>query len=163
MVNPTISYRHPSLEDGAPAYELIKASPPLDVNSQYYYHIVCSDFSETCVIAEWDGELVGFISAYLKPKNTSTLFVWQVVVAEVVRGRGLASNMLGWLTKQKKCRQISCLETTISPSNRASQNLFKRFASENNAACNTFSFLDVSHFDGDSHEDEVLYKISPLT
>ena len=156
------SFRHPEFADGAGVYQLVKSSPPLDVNSQYYYHIICSDFRDTCVVAEIDGQIAGFLSAYLKPCDPDCLFVWQVVVAESARGRGLASDMLEWLFKQPKCTHIKCLETTISPSNQASQKLFRRFAEKHGAECLTFPFLDVSHFGDSGHEDEILFRITPL-
>ena len=162
MNQPHIRFRHPEFEDGAAVYQLIKSSPPLDVNSQYYYHILCSDFCDTCVIAEIDNRIAGFLSAYLKPRDENCLFVWQVVVSGEARGRGLASNMLEWLFKQPKCTHIKCLETTISPSNQASQRLFRRFAEMRGAECLTSPFLDVSHFGEDIHEDEILFRISPL-
>jgi diaminobutyrate acetyltransferase len=159
-----MTFRHPSLNDGAEVFQLIKDCPPLDVNSQYYYHIICDDFSETSVVAELDHQIVGFISGYLKPKKTDHLFIWQVAVSEKARGKKLASNMLEWLTKQSRCNDINVLETTISPSNLASQNLFLRFAETHNASVETSTYLDASHFGSDpnSHEDEVLYQISPL-
>jgi L-2,4-diaminobutyric acid acetyltransferase len=157
-----ISYRHPTLEDGSAVYSLIKSCPPLDINSQYYYHIICSDFSQTCVVAEYDKKIIGFLSAYLKPEQADCLFAWQMAVATEARGRKVALNMLEWLTKQSKCTNVNTLETTISPSNQASQNIFKLFAKQHNANCQTFTFLEASHFDYNSHEDEILYKISPL-
>lgn len=159
-----IIFRHPRLDDGAEVFQLIKDCPPLDVNSQYYYHIICDDFSDTSVLAELDNEIVGFISGYIKPKKTDHLFIWQVAVSEKARGKKLASTMLEWITKQSGCNDINVLETTISPSNLASQNLFLRFAEKRNASVHTSVYLDASHFgnDPDAHEDEVLYQISPL-
>lgn len=157
-----ISFRNPELEDGKNIYKLIKSCPPLDVNSQYYYHIICHDFRETCVIAEIEGQIVGFISGYIKPEKPNCLFVWQVAVSKKVRGGNLATNMLNWLTKRPKCHNINSLETTISPSNQASQKLFKRFAKSKNAVCRTLPFLNASHFGVNDHEEEILYKISPL-
>jgi diaminobutyrate acetyltransferase len=156
-----ITFRHPCLDDGAEIFQLIKDCPPLDVNSQYYYHIICDDFSETSVVAELDGQIVGFISGYLKPQKTNHLFIWQVAVSEKARGKKLASTMLEWITKQSRCNDITVLETTISPSNLASQNLFLRFAEKRDASVNTSVYLDASHFGSDlnSHEDEILYRI----
>ncbi|NEO10453.1 MULTISPECIES: diaminobutyrate acetyltransferase [unclassified Moorena] len=157
-----ITYRHPRLEDGLEVYHLIKKCPPLDVNSQYYYYLICSDFKNTCVVAEYEQKIIGFISGYLKPENSKCLFIWQVAVAEKARGRKVATNMLKWLTKQPNFSDIQSLETTISPANKLSQNLFMGFAEENKANCQTNSFLDVYHFDTESHAPEILYKIFPL-
>jgi len=158
-----IHYCHPIRQDGRAVYKLIQTCPPLDLNSQYYYHIICHDFSQTCVIAKQHNEIIGFVSAYLKPNNKTSLFVWQVAVSEQARGHGLASHMLAWLTQQPSCKTINSLETTISPSNQASQKLFQRFATKHNSTLQTFPFLDASQFGNELHEDEILYRISPLT
>lgn len=160
LLNPR--FKHPLLAEGSQVYALIKSCPPLDVNSQYYYHILCRDFRQTCVIAEIEATVVGFISAYRKPENPNCLFIWQVAVAEAARGQKLASTMLQWLIEQPACRAIQTIETTISPSNQASQRLFKRFAIAQQAVCTTSPFLTASDFGDSSHEEEILYQISPL-
>ena len=157
-----ITYRNPIIEDGSEIYELIKSCPPLDVNSQYFYHIICHDFKKSCVIAEINQQVVGFVSGYIKPEDPCCLFVWQVAVSKKARGSNLATNMLTWLTKQPKCYNINSLEATVSPSNQASQKLFKRFAKSNNAICRTLPFLNASHFGVNDHEEEILFKISSL-
>jgi len=162
MKTSEINYRHPTLDDGANIYRLVKSCPPLDVNSQYYYYILCKDFNNTCVIAEYKRAALGFVSAYLRPKQPHCLFVWQVAVAKDTRGMGLASNMLEWLIKQPECCDIQYMEATISSSNKPSQGLFLQFAKDHNANYKTNLFLDESHFDDESHEEEVLYTIYPL-
>jgi diaminobutyrate acetyltransferase len=152
-------YRHPHFEDGLSVYHLIKSCPPLDVNSIYYYYVLCRDFANTSVIAEQDKKIVGFLSAYLKPQAPECLFVWQVAVAESARGQKIASNMLNWLSNQAACSKVNTLETTIYPSNQASQSLFKRFAEHHQASCHTSTFLDISQFGKQAHEAEILFRI----
>ena len=76
-----ILFRPPVIGDGTAIYELIRQSPPLDLNSRYLYLLLCDHFSESCIIAESESRTVGFISAYGHPKKQETLFVWQVAVA----------------------------------------------------------------------------------
>lgn len=162
MQNKKIKYRHPTFNEGLSVFHLIKSCPPLDLNSIYYYYIICRDFSDTCVVAESDQGMVGFISAYRKPQEPSSLFVWQVAVAKTARGHHIASNMLEWLVEQPSCNNIRVLETTISPSNQASQSLFRRFAEKHQAICQTSTFLDISQFGDRAHEAEILFRITPL-
>jgi L-2,4-diaminobutyric acid acetyltransferase len=162
MKSSEINYRHPTLDDGSKIYSLVKSCPPLDVNSQYFYYILCKDFSNTCVVAEYDRNLLGFVSAYLQPEKPQSLFIWQVAVVKNERRKRLALNMLDWLIKQPKCINIQFMETTVSPLNQPSQKLFIRFAKDHNANFQTRLFLDKSNFDNESHEEEILYTISPL-
>ncbi len=157
-----ILFRTPRFNDGLEIFKLIQAAPPLDLNSVYYYYILCRDFPETCVVAESENKVAGFISAYLRPQDPSCLFIWQVAVDRTMRGRHVASDMLEWLFKQPVCKNVTSLETTITPSNEASEKFFKRFADNRQAGCRTSTFLDAAQFGQEGHEAEILYRFSPL-
>ncbi len=154
-----IILRHPVKEDGLTVFNLIKASPPLDLNSSYYYYMMCADFGKSSLLAERNGELLGYISGYTPPEDEGTLFVWQVAVSEAARGKGLAGALLANLVQDWN-GLITTVKTTISPSNKASQALFNGFAEKNNYPISTSEFLSAKDFgSGDEHEDEVLYTI----
>src|SRR5690606_15860277 len=72
---PAIRLRRPRAADGAALFDLIAACPPLDLNSRYCNLLHCTHFADTSVAAERDGVLVGFISGYLPPRRSDTLFV----------------------------------------------------------------------------------------
>ncbi len=83
-------FRVPTRSDGTRVHELIAQCSPLDENSAYCNFLQSTHFKNTCVLAERNGEIVGFISAYRKPDKPKELFIWQVAVHESVRGKGLA-------------------------------------------------------------------------
>ncbi|WP_027389568.1 diaminobutyrate acetyltransferase [Chrysiogenes arsenatis] len=157
----TVHFSPPTLADGAEVYQLIKASPPLDVNSQYCYHIVCEHFAKTSVVARLDGAIVGFISGYTLPQHDDILFIWQVAVSTKARGKQLASRMLQEIIARPRAVTIRFLHTTISPSNIPSQKLFLAFARSANAPMREREFLDARVF-GEGHESEMLYEIGPI-
>jgi len=155
-----IILRHPVKEDGLKVYNLIKASPPLDLNSSYYYYIMCSDFGKSSLLAEQGDKLLGYISGYIPPEDEKTLFIWQVAVSEDARGKGMAGAILANLVQDWN-GLITTVKTTISPSNKASQALFKGFAEKNGYSISTSEYLSASDFGtGDDHESEVLYTIT---
>lgn len=156
-----IHFSVPNLSDGAAVYQLIKASPPLDVNSQYCYHIVCAHFSRTSVVARLNGEVVGFVSGYTLPRHDDILFIWQVAVSANARGKRLALRMLHEIVARPRPVAIRYLHTTISPSNLPSQKLFLSFARSFHAPMREREFLDARVF-GDGHESEMLYEIGPI-
>lgn len=158
----TYHFRSPQLNDGLAVHELIAASPPLDCNTSYAYYLICHDFSETSVVAEEDGKIVGFVSGYRKPKSPEVLFIWQVVVDAGQRGQGLASKMLDWLLAQPQTQDARALQTTIGPSNAASNRLFASLAERRGAGIEKSVFLGEEQFGASGHEEEVLYHISPL-
>ena len=156
-----IELRHPVLEDGKAVHDLITRCPPLDVNSSYNYFLLCSHFRDTCLVAEANGQIVGFLSAYRIPSRPETLFVWQIAVDEKARGLGLAGRLLEQLTQGPSCAGVRHLETTVSPSNLASRRVFARFAEQHQAATRETSFLEAHHFGVEQHEEERLIHIGP--
>ena len=157
-----VMLRKPQSGDEYAIYRLIKQSPPLDLNSIYSYHLLCRHFTDTCVLAEQQGEIVGFISAYLEPNNPHILFVWQVVVACGQRGKGLARMMLNTLLSSPACTNARMLESTVNPSNHASRRLFESFAQQHNCNLKESVFLDEEQFGDEQHEQEILLSVGPL-
>jgi L-2,4-diaminobutyric acid acetyltransferase len=156
-----INLRPPVLEDGKAVHELIKRCPPLDVNSSYNYFLLCSHFRDTCVVAEANDRIVGFLSAYLIPSRPDTLFIWQVAVDKASRGTGLAGRMLEQVADRPVCANVRTLETTISPSNLSSRRVFERFAEKHHTPSHEETFLEASHFGAEAHEEERLIRIGP--
>lgn len=161
MTQDNLIFRQPSLEDGLAIYQLVKASPPLDVNSSYLYFLQASHFADTCVVVEHNQLIVGFLSGYYRPDEPQSLFVWQVAVAESMRGKGLAKRMLQALLAHQKDRQaVTAICCTISPSNKASQALFKSLAQQYNLDLNVTEFIKEAHFGAEGHEAEELYTLT---
>ena len=157
---PNLHYRRPRLEDGLKIYQLIEQSPPLDLNSSYLYFLQSSHFADSCVLAEQDGELLGFVSGYLRPDKPSELFVWQMVVAQSGRGKGIAKGLIKQLLKQVIASSPTSLQSmscTISPSNLASQGVFKSLTKSFGLILSTQPFLTEAHFSGQEHEAEDYY------
>ena len=162
MDESSIQFRHPQLADGLALYELVKACPPLDLNSSYLYFLQASHFAETCLLAEQNGEIVGFVSAYLRPDSAQDLFIWQVAVASQARGKGLGRQLVSQLiatqiTKGQPLKSVSC---TISPSNLASQGLFKSLAEQHRLLMECQPFIATEQFGSQGHEAEDVYTLS---
>lgn len=146
-------------------WRLVKETGVLDLNSVYAYLLVAEHFGPTSVVAEIDGEIVGFVSAYCPPHKPETVFVWQVGVAEAGRGCGLATRMLFDIVERPACRErgVRYLDTTIGPSNEASQALFRGFARKLGVEVTETELFGSEHFpDPESHEPEILFRIGPF-
>jgi len=128
----TITLRHPDSRDAGSVWRLVRACAALDDNSLYCNLLQCDHFSETCVVAERepDGEVVGWVSAYVPPDEPGVLFVWQVGVHPDARGMGLARRMLRSLIARDACAEIRQLQATITADNGASWALFSSLARE---------------------------------
>jgi len=155
-------FREPCIEDGPYIHNLVERSKPLDLNSLYSYLLLTDHFRDTCIIAQREGHIVGFISAYVHPSRKDTLFVWQVAVDSQERGKGVAGKMLDKLLQRSGLKNVSCLETTVNPSNRMSRSLFESFAKKMNAPCNTSVLFPEELFGEGHHEAEILFRIGPF-
>ncbi|MEO6698800.1 MAG: diaminobutyrate acetyltransferase [Paraperlucidibaca sp.] len=158
----TLALRQPEQADGLRVFELIEQSPPLDLNSCYSYLLHSWHFAETCILAEEGDILAGYISGYIPPKQHDTLFVWQVVCAERYRGTGLALTLLAGLLARPSCRDVSFLETTVSPSNTASARLFTKLAERLNCPLTISTKFNAELFGTQGHEPEQLFRIGPF-
>lgn len=157
-----VRLRKPTADDGVAVWNLIADCPPLDRNSIYCNLLQCTDFSDTCIVAERDDEVVGWISGYRPQSEPSTLFIWQVAVHEKARGCGLARRMLERLMRRPDCDGVSHMKTTITPDNDGSHALFRSFAERCDAPFSeSEGFEREAHFKG-LHDSERLITIGPI-
>lgn len=156
-------FRKPRKDDGKAIFDLVRTcAPPLDLNSAYLYCIIGEHFSETSIVADFNGSIAGFISAYLVPERKNCLFVWQVAVSSEHRGKGVARSMLDAIVSRPVCREISYLETTITTSNEASKALFTGLAKGRGLSFSKETFVLSENFGLQDHEQEILYRIGPF-
>ncbi|MDQ0300826.1 L-2,4-diaminobutyric acid acetyltransferase [Salibacterium salarium] len=156
-----LTFEKPKVEDGADMWELVKNST-LDLNSSYKYIMMCEFFAETCVVAKEKDELVGFVTAFIPPEKQDTVFVWQVGVDPSQRGKGLASRLINDLVQRVSDKNVEYLEATVTPSNEASQALFKKVARTHETNCEVSECFAEDLFPGDEHEAELTFRIGPL-
>lgn len=160
-----LAVRPATVQDGYPVWKLVGDSGVLDVNSVYCYLLLFEQFRETCLVAERNGSVVGFVAAFKPPGRPDTVFVWQIGVDASVRGRGLGKLLLERLLVRPACRDIVWLETTVTPSNRPSRALFQGLAQRHGVHCKITVGFDRSLFGNEEtgdHESEELYRIGPF-
>ncbi len=158
----TIRIEKPRTTDGALMWQLVQQST-LDDNSPYKYIMMCDYFKETCVVVKKEKKLVGFITAFIPPEKQDTIFIWQVGVDSSQRGKGIASKMLAELLKRPACKNVKYLEATVTPSNQASQSLFRGLARKKHTECAVKACYSTTLFPTSDHEEELLFRIGPLS
>jgi L-2,4-diaminobutyric acid acetyltransferase len=155
-----IHIRKPLASDGYEIHQLISNSPPLDLNSIYSYYLLSDHFSDSCIVAESNGKLAGFISAYRIPQRPQTLFIWQVVVDQKLRGKRIAWRMLESLLQRYQNDEVQQVEATVNPGNVASRGLFERLASAHGSSLHEETFLASTAFGPEGeHESEILLRV----
>lgn len=142
---------------------LVRACPPLDVNSRYLYLLMCHHHALTCATARDDaGRLIGMVTAYRPPAEQRTLFVWQMAVAPQGRGQSLARKMVQDILHRESNREINTLEATVSPSNAASRRVFESLARHLNTTLQVDPLFEAEHFGGADHEPENRLTLGPF-
>ncbi|SEN86204.1 diaminobutyrate acetyltransferase [Amphibacillus marinus] len=162
MIKDKIVLSPPNREDGKAMWTIV-TNTSLDDNSAYKYIMMSHYFSDTCVVAKLDGKVVGFITGFIPPKQSDTVFVWQIGVDPNYKGNGIGLSLLNQLVNQVKAQDINYVEATVTPSNQASQALFKKLALQQQTECNIESFFTQDLFpDEEPYEEELKFKIGPL-
>jgi L-2,4-diaminobutyric acid acetyltransferase len=158
-----IVFRRPETRDGKDIYEIARASETLDLNSAYHYLLLCRYFADTSMIAEKQGLVIGFCTAFTPPEAPDTIFVWQVAVDHQERGQGIGVRILIEIINNLRSLKIKYLDATITSSNIASIKLFTSAAQQLNAPF-TFEkdFFTAADFGENVHEPEKLFHIGPI-
>lgn len=157
-----VSLAVPTVPDGAALWRVARDSGTLDLNSSYAYLLWCRDFADTSVVARRDGEVIGFITGYLRPTSLHTLFVWQVAVDARERGTGVGARMLDGLVDRLTPAGVRYLETTVTADNVASNRLFRAFGARRSAGIERAELFGPAVFPDEGHEAEFRYRIGPL-
>lgn len=152
--------RNVVLQDIKEVYRLLVANRPyVGLNSRYTYFLLAKDFSDTCVVAEQDGRVVGFSSGYVPPDKQDTFFNWEVVVHKDHRGNGLQKQMLLYQIQETEAKYF---EATVNPSNKASKRNYCELAKMLKTRCKENVLFSAEDFENDGHEPEILLRIGPV-
>lgn len=156
----SIIFREPLVSDADSIWNLVTSNKPLDENSKYLYILLCHQFSKTCVVAEYDSKIIGFISGFISPKNPDTLFIWQAAVNDEFRNKGIAKELTLKALSQTE-PSVRFVEATVTPSNKSSLKFLQNFASQLDANFTKTSLFSTELLGGD-HEPEDLVRIGPI-
>lgn len=156
-----VCLRAPEARDGRRIWALVHEGDVLEENSAYCYLLLCTHFADHGIVAESNGELTGFVTAYRPPIDPDAVFVWQVGVASEGRGRGLGLRLLETLIARPGNRDARFLTATVDPQNTPSNRLFAAFARSQG--------VPLAHAQGfgpdlfpPGHAPEPLLRIGPL-
>ncbi len=157
--------RSPTIADGVAVHDLVRACPPLDLNSIYSNLLQCTHFASTCALAldGAEGEaVIGWLSAYRPPSDPETLFVWQVAVAPAARRTGVAHELLDDVLAREACRGVVRVCASVTATNVASLGFFESFARRHGAHVEVSLWLDESEAFRSRHESEWLVRIDDV-
>lgn len=162
-----LTLRPPRTADGAALWRLVRDMGGLELNSAYFYLLYCRDYADSCLIAEEDGRLAGFVLGHRPPSRPQSLFVWQIGVAPHMRQRGVGLQLLNALIDRRDAQTSDdsqpwrYLEASVSPDNRPSRLLFRGIAERRQVPCEVGPYLSAEQFP-EKHPREDLLRIGPF-
>lgn len=155
----SLAYRYARREDASALWSLAKANG-LDENSPYAYLLWAEYFRDSLIVAaDADDAPVGFVTAFLRPDEPTTVFVWQIGVDDSHRRRGIAGRLLDELFERTGA---TVLEATVTPSNSASETLFRRFGDRHGLPVTVEPLFGEELFPP-GHEAERRFRIGPAS
>lgn len=90
------------------------------------------------------------------------LFVWQVAVDPVARGRRLAVRLIEDILSRKSCAAVRYVHTTVTRSNTASRTMFGRLAESLGTGIEVRRHFDRHIHLAGRNETEELFVIGPF-
>lgn len=162
VLDARVQIRKPEVSDAGDVWQLVRDSGNLDVNSAYCYMLLASHFAETCLLAERRDRLVGFVTGYRPPDKDDTAFLWQIGIAREIRGRKLGLQLAREFLALDGFAGVRFLETTVTPSNRRSDGLFRALRRALQTRLEVRPHFDADLFPEGEHETECLYRIGPF-
>jgi len=156
-----ITYRQATAADGVAVWQTVQQAGTLEVNTAYFYLIFCTDFSDACLVAEHDDQIIGVLVGYHPPREPDTAFCWQIGIVPTWQGQGLGKRMLAaWLDLPAN-QAVKWLTATVAEDNAASDRLFRGFARHKNLACSVEPHFTKALLQP-GHQPESLYRIGPI-
>lgn len=143
-------------------WRLVQATGTLELNSPYFYLLWATEFADTCLIAEDQGQAIGLVLGFHPPQQPEAAFVWQVGVLPTHRGQGLGLRMLqAWkaLPANAACRWVTA---TVADDNQASLALFRSLARASGTRCESTPYFTADQFPVD-HPAEPLLRVGPFS
>lgn len=113
-------------KDFLKVYSFVKDCKPLKPYAEHFYKIILRYFGNTCYIAEYKNDLVGFVMGFFSQTQNNTYFLWQIGVHPSMQGKGVGEFLLKKIENRLMENGCKRIELTIDPENYPSQNLFEK-------------------------------------
>jgi diaminobutyrate acetyltransferase len=121
-----ITIRRTTENDFLEVYNFVSKCKPLENYFEHFYKIMLRYFGNTCFIAEFKKDIIGFIMGCISQVDPKTMFIWQIGVFSKFRGNEIGAMLLKELEKTAKGSNCERIELTIDPENISSQKFFEK-------------------------------------
>jgi ribosomal protein S18 acetylase RimI-like enzyme len=88
-------------------------------------------FGNTCFIAEYENNIIGYLMGVISQTRESTYFLWQIGISSSMQGKGIGRLLLESAENKVRGIGLKRIEVTIDPENIPSQKLFESMGFNN--------------------------------
>jgi L-2,4-diaminobutyric acid acetyltransferase len=156
-----VEYRKATFDDAKKIHEIVKKTPGIDDNSLYYYSLWLKEFDQSNVVAVHNKRIVAFLTAFRKPKDNSTLFLWQLAAVPRHGIPDLGVNLSYYLIDDEIKKNLSSIEATIDLNNKSILYVMKKLEKRYNGNMHMEEYLSEEYLSGnENHHTETLLKIT---
>jgi L-2,4-diaminobutyric acid acetyltransferase len=124
--NMDVIIRKAEEDDFLNVYKFVSKCKPLENYSEHFYKIMLRYFSNSCFIAEFNNEIVGYVMGFASQVDSKTFFLWQIGVFSYHRGKEIGKMLLNEFEKAGRNLGYKRVEVTVDPENISSQKLFEK-------------------------------------
>ncbi|MCF7872697.1 MAG: GNAT family N-acetyltransferase [Candidatus Omnitrophica bacterium] len=113
--------------------ELVKRCRPLEVYPGHLYKIIFRYFKDLCIVAEVEGQFIGFAMGFSAQNPDKTCFLWQIGVNPKIQAKGMGKELVAYFEKKVKSLGYNRIELTVDLENIPSQKLFEKLNYKNSS------------------------------
>jgi L-2,4-diaminobutyric acid acetyltransferase len=156
-----VKFQSPDLSHAAQIASLVRESPRLDSNSDYYYAIWCTDFAHNSAVALRGNEVVAFITGYRRPTAPDTYFLWQTATRARHGIPNLGVNLIHFASEREIANGARAIEASVDAENTPIIMLMKTLCRRLGGTIKTGVLVPSELLSAGEaeHHDEVLYRI----
>ena len=122
----TLQIRKAHEKEFLSVYNFVSRCKPLENYSEHFYKIILRYFGNSCFVAEFNDEIVGFVMGFRSQVDNEKFFLWQIGVFSYHRGKEVGKMLLDEFEKAGKNLGCKRIEVTVDPENIPSQKLFEK-------------------------------------
>jgi diaminobutyrate acetyltransferase len=119
-------FKHPEEKDFLRIYKFVKNCKPLENYSEHFYKIMIRYFGDSCIVAEFKNELIGFILGFRSQVDKKKLFLWQIGVFSKYREQEIGKRMIDKFENLAEKKECKIIELTVDPENKPSFRFFEK-------------------------------------
>jgi L-2,4-diaminobutyric acid acetyltransferase len=113
-------------DDFLKIYKFISNCKPLENYSEHFYKIMLRYFGNSCFIAEFNNDVVGFVMGFRSQVDQNKFFLWQIGVFSKYREKEVGKKLINEIEKAARSLGCKSVELTVDPENMPSTRFFEK-------------------------------------